>query len=230
MHLLPEVAERVAEPIGRAVRHVHTKQQQVGRRPLEEVLVVSLQEEPAPGEVLPFRRPDLDDVLAVADRRLADERNRVQAAARFGDLKAVVRKQGGIIAERFHEVPGADVPTAAERCVDVEVQLLVLNPAAVNEVLILPDAIDDDVAGQTLEERARLAVRGVARVDIGVHDARAPKEAAGGAELIGDPGENAAQTPYPMLNRKLREPERRRRAHAAGPRATGRQLAVHPVY
>src|SRR6266545_6548567 len=190
---------------------------------------MALQEETAPAEVLPLGRADLDDVLAIRNRGLSDEGNRVQAAARFGDLEAVVPVQRGIIAERFHEVPGADVPGAAERCVDVEVQLLVLNPAAMNEVLVLPDAIDDDVAGQTLEERAGLPVRGVARIDIGVHDARATEEAAGGAELIGDPGEDAAQTPYPVLNRKLREPERRRRRHAAGSRATTRELEVQPV-
>src|SRR5712691_7703752 len=190
---------------------------------------MALQEESAAAEVLPLRRADLDDVLAVADRRLADERNRVQAAAGFRDLESITGEQRGIVAERFHEVPGADIPAAAERRVDVEMQLLVLNPAAVNEVLILPDAVDDDVAGQTLEERARLAVRRVARVDIGVHDARAPEEAAGSAELIGDPGEDAAQTPYPMLNRKLREPERRRRRHAAGARATARELEIQPV-
>src|SRR5712672_3920443 len=120
--------------------------------------------------MFPLWRADLHDVLAVADRRLADEWDGVETTARFGDLEPVRGVQSGIVAERLHEIPGADVPPAAQRRVAVEVQLLVLNAPAMDEVLILPDPVDDDVARESLHQRARLAVRREARIDIRVHD------------------------------------------------------------
>src|SRR5256885_601590 len=100
---------------------------------------MALQEEAAAAEMLPLRRADLDDVLAVADRRLSDERDRVETAG-LGDLEPIGGVQGGIVPERFDKISGADVPPTAQRRVAVEMQLLVLDAPAVDEVLVLPDA------------------------------------------------------------------------------------------
>src|SRR6266850_915042 len=97
--LLPEIAERVAHPVSGPVRDIDAQQQQVGGRPLEEVLVMALQEEAAAAEMLPLGRADLNDVLAVADRGLSHEWNRVEAAARLGDLEPIARIQRGVVAE-----------------------------------------------------------------------------------------------------------------------------------
>src|SRR2546422_722137 len=43
---------------------------------------MALQEEAAGAEMLPLRRADLDEVLAVADRRLSHERDRIETTAR----------------------------------------------------------------------------------------------------------------------------------------------------
>src|SRR5207244_10838646 len=120
------VAQRVAEPVRGSVRDLDAEQQQVRRRPLEEILVMALQEEAAAAEMLPLGRADLNDVLAVPDRGLSHEGNRVEAAARPGDLEPIARIQRGVVAEGLHEIPAADVPAAPQRRVAVEVQLLVL--------------------------------------------------------------------------------------------------------
>src|SRR4029077_20614010 len=73
IHLLPEIADAVAEPLGRAVGQVHVQEPQITRGPLEKVLIVALQEIPAATEVLPLRRADLYDVFAVRDRGLSRE-------------------------------------------------------------------------------------------------------------------------------------------------------------
>src|SRR6266705_5660546 len=95
-------------------------------------------------------------------------------------------------------------------------QLLVLDAPAVSEVLILPDAVHDDVAREPLQERTRFSVLRVARIDVRMHDARAPDEPARRAKIVRDAGEHAAQSPDAMLNRELREPQRRGRRDAAG--------------
>jgi len=67
-----------------------------------------------------------------------------------------------------------DVPAAPQRRVAVEVQLLVLDAPAVDEVLILPDAIDHEVTREALQQRPRLPVGRVARIDVRMHDAARP--------------------------------------------------------
>src|SRR5467141_3346482 len=81
IHLLPEVADGIPHPLRGTIREVHTEEQEIGRRPFEEVFVVTPQEEPAAAEVLPLGRPDLNDVLPIPDRRLSDERDGVESAA-----------------------------------------------------------------------------------------------------------------------------------------------------
>src|SRR2546425_5908412 len=105
-------------------------------------------------------------------------------------------------------------------------QFLVLNAPAVNEVLVLPNAIDHDVARKALNQRARLPVGRVARIDVRMHDAGAADESARGTEVIRNAGEHAAQSPDAMLNRELREPERRGRRHATNARPAGAELQV----
>src|SRR5207244_12382918 len=129
IHLLPEIADAVAEPLGKAIGQVHAEQPQIARGPLEKVLIVALEEIPAATEVLPLGRPDLDDVFAIGDRRLSRELD--YAAIR--QFETVVGIEGGIVAERFDEIPRPDVPPTAQRRVAVEVQLLVLQVAAVDE-------------------------------------------------------------------------------------------------
>src|SRR5258705_7423503 len=164
---------------------------------------MALQEEAAAAEVLPFRRAELDDVLSVGDRGLSHERNRVESATRFGDLEATVGIQRGIVAERFHEISRADVPPATQRRVAVEMQLLVLNAPGVNELLILPDAVDDDVAREALQQATRCPISGVARIDERMDDPGAADESARGTEVIRNAGKHAAQAPDAMANREL---------------------------
>src|SRR6185503_9361606 len=151
----------------------------------------------------------LDDVLAVRNRRLSHERNRVQPPARSGHLEQIVRVQGRVIPERFDEPSAAHLPATAQRAVDVEVQLLVLHALAVNELLVLPDAVDDDVARHALQERAGLSIRGMTRVDIRMHDPGSADEAALRLEVVRDAYEQAAQSPHAVLDVELTEPERR---------------------
>ena len=227
--LLPEIAQGVAEAVRGPVGHFDAEQQQVGRCPFEEILVMALQEEAAAAEMLPFRRAELDDVLSVGDRGLSHERNRVESATCLGDLEAIVRIQRGVVAERFREIPRADVPPTAQRRVAVEMKLLVLNAPAVNEVLILPDAVDDDVAREALEQGPRFPIGRVARIDERMHDAGAADESARGTEVVRNAGKHAAQPPDAMANRELREPERRGRGHATGARPAGAELQVESV-
>src|SRR5437016_6256119 len=114
VHLLPEVADAVAEPLRGAVRHVHAQQSQIGRGPLEEVLIVALQKKPAATEMLPLGRPDLNDVLAIRDRRLSSELHERVAAAGEGHPEPVGRVEGGGVAERLHEVSATHVPSPAQ--------------------------------------------------------------------------------------------------------------------
>src|SRR5256886_1140972 len=229
IHLLPEVADAVAEPLRGAVRHVHAQQPQIGRGPLEEVLVVALQKKSAATEMLPLGRPELDDVLAIRDRRLSSELHERVAAAGERHLEPVGRVEGGVVAERLHEVSRTHVPSAAQRRVTVEVQLLVLQMTSVNEILVLPDAVHQDVAGEPLQPCARAPVGGVARIDVRMHDARPADESAGVAKLVRDAGEHTAQTPDAMLNRELAQPQRRGRGHASDTRAAARQLQIESV-
>src|SRR6266516_2801130 len=97
-------------------------------------------------------------------------------------------------------------------------QLLVLDAPAVNEVLILPNAVHDDVAREPLQQRTRFSVGRVARIDERMHDAGAPDEPARRAEIIRDAGEHTAQSPGAMLNRELRQPQWRGRGRATGAR------------
>ena len=190
---------------------------------------MTLQEKAAGAEVFPLRRADLDQVFAVPDRRLPHERNRVESATHPGNFEPIVRIQRGVVAERLHEIPGADVPATPQRRVAIEMQLLVLDVPAVDEVLILPDPIHQDVAGKPLEERARFAVGRVAGIDVRMHDAGAPDEPARRAEIVRDTGEHAAESPDPMLHRELREPQRRRRRDTTRPRAAPRHLQVQSI-
>src|SRR5207244_11572583 len=180
-------------------------------------------------ELLTLGPSDLDDALAVPDRGLSYEVNRVEAAARLGDLEPIARIQRGVVAEGLHEIPAADVPAAPQRRVAVEVQLLVLDAPAVDEVLILPDAIDHDVTREAQQQRARLPVGRVARIDVRMHDARATDEPARRAKVVRDAGEHAAQSPDAMLNRELREPQRRGRRDGAGAVAAPGQLQVQAI-
>src|SRR5213076_3343586 len=132
-------------------------------------------------------------------------------------------------AERFHEISRADVPATAQRRVTVEVQLLVLQMTSVNEILVLPDAVHQDVAGEPLQPCAGAPVGGVARIDVRMHDARPADESAGVAKLVRDAGEHAAQTPDAMLNRELAQPQRRGRGHASDTRAAARKLQIESV-
>src|SRR5207253_703617 len=193
--------DAVAQPLRRAVGHVHTQEPQIARGPFEEVLIVTLQEIAAGIEMLPLGRADLNDVFAIGDRRLSCELD--YAAVR--QLETVRGKEGGIVAERLHEVSRAHVPAAAQRRVAVEVQLLVLQVTSVNEVLILPDAVYDDVARKPLQQRPGRPIRRIARIDVRVHDPRSTDEATGITEIVGDAGEQAAQTPDAMLHGELRE-------------------------
>src|SRR6267142_5007626 len=108
-------------------------------------------------------------------------------------------------------------------------QLLVLDAPAMDEVLILPDAVDHDVTREALHEGARLPIGRVARIDVGMHDAGAPDEPARRAEIIRDAGEHAAQTPHAMLNRELPEPQRRGRGDATRARAAAGHLQVQSI-
>src|SRR5207245_4791105 len=98
--------------------------------------------------------------------RLSRERHRVEAAAGARHFKTVAGIEGGIVAERFYEVSRTHVTSAAQRRVAVEVQLLVLQMSPVNEILVLPDAVHQDVAGEPLQPCARAPVGGVARIDV----------------------------------------------------------------
>src|SRR5437773_5781457 len=225
IHLLPEIADAVAEPLGRSIGQVHAEQPQIARGPLEKVLIVALEEIPAATEVLPLGRSDLDDVFAIGDRRLSRERD-YAAVRRFETVGGI---ESGIVAERLHEVPRPDVPPTAQRRVAVEVQLLVLQVAAVDEVLILPDAVHHDVAGEALQQRPGPPIARVARIDVGVHDPRPADEPTRVPKVVPDAGEQAAQAPDAILHRELAQPQRRGRGHACDPRAAARELQVQSV-
>src|SRR5207253_4688048 len=200
-----------------------------GRGPLEKVLIVALQEVSAAAEVLPLRRPDLDDVFAVRDRRLSRECHRVEGAAGAWYFETIAGIQRGIVAERLHEISRADVPPTAQRRVAVEVQLLVLQVAPMDEVLILPDAVHHDVAREPLQQRSGPPIGRVTRIDIRMHDPRPADESTGVAKLIRDTGKQAAQAPDAMLHRELAQPQRRGRGHACDARAAARELQVQSV-
>src|SRR5207253_1446340 len=78
----------------------------------------------------------------------------VEGAAGAWYFETIAGIQGGIVAERLHEISRADVPPTAQRRVAVEVQLLVLQVAPMDEVLILPDAVHHDVAREPLQQRS----------------------------------------------------------------------------
>src|SRR5207249_8216765 len=107
---------------------VHAEQPQIARGPLEKVLIVALEEIPAATEVLPLGRPDLDDVFAIGDRRLSRELD--YAAIR--QFETVVGIEGGIVAERLHEVPRPYAPPTAQRRVAVERKSTRLNSSHVS--------------------------------------------------------------------------------------------------
>src|SRR2546426_11566758 len=178
---------------------VHAEQPQIARGPLEKVLIVALEEIPAATEVLPLGRPDLDDVFAIGDRRLARELD--YAAIR--QFETVVGIEGGIVAERLDEIPRPDVPPTAQRRVAVEVQLLVLQVAAVDEVLILPDAVHHDVTGEALQQRPGPPIGRVARVDVRVHDPRPADEPTRVPKVVPDAGKQAAHAQHAILHREL---------------------------
>src|SRR2546423_15332103 len=94
----------------------------------------------------------------------------------------------------------------------------------VNEILVLPNAVHEDVAGEPLQPGAGAPVGRIARIDVRMHDARPADESAGVAKLVRDAGEHTAQTPDAMLNRELAQPQRRGPGHAARPGAAARQL------
>src|SRR5207249_265371 len=217
--------DAVAEPLGRAIGQVHAEQPQIARGPLEKVLIVALEEIPAATEVLPLGRPDLEDVFAIGDRWLSRELD--YAAIR--QFETVVGIEGGIVTERLHEVPRPDVPPTAQRRVAVEVQLLVLQVAAVDEVLILPDAVHHNVADEPLQQRPGPPIGRVARIDVRVHDPRPADEPTRVPKVVPDAGKQAAQAPRAILHRELAQPQRRGRGHSSDPRAAARELQVESV-
>ena len=97
-----------------------------------------------------------------------------------------------------------------------------------NEVLVLPDAVHHNVARESLQQRARTAIGGPARIGIRMDNAGPANEPAGVAEIVSDPGEQTAQTPHAVLNRELAQPERRGLRHAAQAGATAGELQVQP--
>src|SRR2546428_9461138 len=192
---------------------------------------MALQEDSAAAEVLPLGRPDLDDVFAIRDRRLPRKRDRVEAppAAGAWHFEAVGGIEGRIVAERLHEIPRADAPPTAQRRVAVEVQLLVLQVAPVDKVLILPDAVHHAVAGEPLQQRPGAPIGRVARIDVRMHDPRSADESTRIAKLVRDAGKQAAQTPDAMLHRELAQPQRRGRGHSPDTRAAAGELQVESI-
>src|SRR5439155_21784036 len=112
--------------LGGTVGELRIHVDQVRRSPLEEILVMALEEESVGAEVLPLRCRHLNDEFAVFDRRLPHERNGVESAAACRDLETVRCVERGVIAKRFDEIAGTDIPAATQRGVAVEMQLLVL--------------------------------------------------------------------------------------------------------
>src|SRR5207237_4726470 len=80
IHLLPEIADRIAHPLRGTVRQLRVHEDQVRRSPFEEILVVALEKETIGAEMLPLRRRHLHDVFTIFDRRLPYEGNGVEAA------------------------------------------------------------------------------------------------------------------------------------------------------
>src|SRR5205807_5083293 len=154
---------------------------------------------------------------------------RVEAAAGAGHLETIAGIEGGIVAERFHEISRADVPPTAQRRVAVEVQLLVLQVAPVDEVLILPDAVHHDVAREPLQQRPDSPIGRVARIDIRMHDPCPADESTRVAKVVRNAGKQAAQTPDAMLHRELAQPQGRGGGHASDPRAAARELEIEAV-
>src|SRR5207253_9370493 len=72
-------------------------------------------------------------------------------------------------------------------------------------------------------------VGGVARIGVCMHDPRSADESTRVAKLVRDAGKQAAQPPDTMLHRELAQPQRRRRGHAADPRAAARELQVESI-
>src|SRR5207253_11294742 len=125
--------------------------------------------------------------------------------------------------------PRPDVPPTAQRRVAVEVQLLVLQVAAVDEVLILPDDVHHNVADEPLQQRPGPPIGRVARLDVRVHDPRPADAPTRDPTVVPDAGKQAAQAPRAILHRELAQPQRRGRGHASDPRAAARELQVQSV-
>ncbi len=155
------------------------------------------------------RRRDLDVAFEVGNRGLPDEGDRIEPAAGAGHLDPVVGVERRVIAERFDEEPGLQVPAPAQQRGPGEVELLVLDPPAVDQVLVLPGAVEQHIAGEPFEQRAGAAVAGDAVIDRRLRYAGAADEAVFGPEIVGDTREGIARPEGAASALRAHEPERR---------------------
>src|SRR5438270_530194 len=116
IHLLPEIADRIAHALRGTVRQLRVHEDQVRRSPFEEILVVALEKEAIGAEMLPLRRRDLYDVFAIFDRRLPHEGNGVEAAPPAPPppraLPTIWRAPRGAVSNRVAAVAHPPLPAA----------------------------------------------------------------------------------------------------------------------
>ena len=96
----------------------------------------------------------VSDVVAIGNAPNADERNRVDLRADRA-LDLIVPEELLVVAERLPVHARAKRPPAAKTGARAEVELLVLRVALVHEVRVLPGVVEQDVAGQRLEQACR---------------------------------------------------------------------------
>src|SRR5207237_10194811 len=108
-------------------------------------------------------------------------------AARL-DFQTRRRGQRGVVSKRFDEIARAHIPTAAQRGIAVEVQLLVLEVASVNEVLVLQDSVHHNVARESMQQSPRMAICGPARIDIRMDNAGPATDPTGVDDNVAIPG------------------------------------------
>ena len=73
-------------------------------------------------------------------------------------------------------------------------ELLVLDPGPVDETLVLPGAVDQDLGGEALQQAGAGEIPGVAGIDDPVDDPRPADEAAPGPELVADAAESGSES------------------------------------
>ena len=192
MKLLPVVRALDAQLVGRAPGDAKRREDDVGARPLEEVLVAAENVDPVERDVLEFGARDRHDPVGVGDVWSTGERNGVHRGTEV-PLDVVAGIERRVVRKVLEEERGRHLPAATEGRRLVEMQLLLDRVLPVGEGLVVPRVVEHDVAVDGRPPAALAPVPGVGVVQLRVRDGGARDEAAGGEEVVVDAAQQVAR-------------------------------------